>query len=85
VMHWATGNPEVSTNPWAVRKGPWKLIGNPSDPAKKLTFAEEDILYLVNLSQDSTESRNLKMDHPEVAAELLTLHNNWLKGVLDNR
>jgi arylsulfatase A-like enzyme len=85
VMHWATGNPEVTSNAWAVRKGDWKLLGNPSDPAKKLTFTEEDSLYLVNLSRDSTESKNLKMDHPEVAAELLNLHENWLKTVLENR
>ena len=85
VMHWATGNPEVTTNSWAVRKGPWKLLGNPFDPAKNLTFTEEDKIYLVNLSQDSTESKNLKMEHPEVTAELLMLHEDWLKGVLDAR
>ena len=85
VMHWATGNPEAMTNSWAVRKGPWKLLGNPQYPAKKLTFTEDDKLYLVNLSQDSTESKNLRMEHPEVAAELMMLHEDWLKDVLDNR
>lgn len=83
VMHWATGNPEVTTNSWAVRKGPWKLLGNPRDPAKKLSFTEDDKIYLVNLSQDSTESKNLKLAHPEITAELLLLHEDWLKEVLD--
>lgn len=85
VMHWATGNPEVTTNPWAVRKGSWKLLGNPSDPAKKLTFNKEDELYLVNLAQDSTESKNLRLEYPEVAAELHTLHRDWLKGILNSQ
>jgi len=84
VMHWATGNPEVTTNSWAVRKGPWKLLGNPSDPAKKLTFTKEDELYLVNLSQDSTESKNLSKEHPEVVSELVTLHQDWLNTVLNS-
>lgn len=85
VMFWATGNPEITSNSWAVRKGPWKLLGNPFDPAKKLSFSEEDKLYLVNLAQDSTESSNLAKQHPEVVSELNQLHTEWIKEILSQR
>ncbi|UZD21304.1 sulfatase-like hydrolase/transferase [Algoriphagus halophytocola] len=85
VMHWATGFPENENKAWAVRKGPWKLLGNPRDPSQKLTFTEEDKLYLVNLEQDSTESSNLSQKHPEVVSELLQLHEDWLAPILESR
>ena len=85
LMFWATGNPERINNSWAVRKGPWKLLGNPYDPTKKLSFSEEDKLYLVNLAQDSTESKNLAKQHPEVVSELNQLHKEWIKEILVQR
>lgn len=85
VMHWGTGLPENENSSWAVRKGSWKLLGNPRDPAGKLTFTEEDKLYLVNLEQDSTESGNLSQKHPEVVTELLQLHQDWLAPILESR
>jgi len=81
-MFWATGNPKVKTNSWAVRKGDWKLLGNPFDPRNELEFLESDSLYLVNLKQDSTESQNLASKHPEVLSELKAIHNNWRKEIL---
>jgi arylsulfatase A-like enzyme len=82
-MHWATGNPENPKAAWAVRKGPWKLLGNPTDPTNKLTFGEADQLYLVHLERDSTEVKNLARENPEVVAELLKLHEDWLSAILD--
>ncbi len=84
-MFWATGNPEVRTNSWAVRKGDWKLLGNPTDPRNELNFAEADSLYLVNLKQDSTESKNLAKEHPQVLLELKSLHDDWRKEILSQQ
>lgn len=79
-MYWGTGLPENENHPWAVRKGPWKLIGNPNDPTGKLQFSEADKLYLVNLESDSTEVRNLATQHPEKTHELHILYKNWIEN-----
>lgn len=78
-MFWGTGLPENENHPWAVRKGPWKLIGNPTDPTGKLHFSEADKLYLVNLESDSTEVRNLAPQHPDKTNELHILYKNWIE------
>ncbi|SHM74205.1 Arylsulfatase A [Cyclobacterium lianum] len=82
IMYWGTGNPENKNHPWAVRKGPWKLLGNPSDPTGKLTFSEEDKLYLVNLEMDETESRNLSSEYPKELNELHRLYEIWVQPFL---
>lgn len=84
-MFWATGNPEVTTNSWAVRKGDWKLLGNPRDPTSKLSFSESDSLYLVNLEMDESESKNLADEYPEILGELRGLHAKWLEEILARR
>ncbi|MFT7427216.1 MAG: arylsulfatase A-like enzyme [Algoriphagus sp.] len=85
LMHWGTGNPENPKAAWAVRKGPWKLLGNPTDPTKKLNFGEADKLYLVNLQQDSTEVKNLATENSEVVFELLKLHMDWIEEILNRK
>ncbi|GGZ27970.1 N-acetylgalactosamine-6-sulfatase [Echinicola pacifica] len=77
VLHWATGDPESTTDSWAVRKGNWKLLGNPWDSEKELTFGDEDKLYLVDMSKDSTETTNVAKQNPEILKELLKLHTDW--------
>ncbi|WP_163379259.1 sulfatase-like hydrolase/transferase [Cyclobacterium sp. SYSU L10401] len=78
VMYWATGFPDNENHPWAVRKGPWKLLGNPNDPTGNLNFGAADKLYLVNLEEDVTEAENLAADHPEILKELHQLYKNWV-------
>ncbi|WP_114750680.1 sulfatase-like hydrolase/transferase [Pleomorphovibrio marinus] len=85
IMHWGTGDPETEKYPWAVRKGDWKLLGNPRDPTGNLEFGENDNLYLVNLSQDSTESSNMANQHPEIVRELSSLQADWIKKIVENR
>jgi arylsulfatase A-like enzyme len=77
-MFWGTGNPENKKHAWAVRKGPWKLLGNPSDPTGKLTFTETDKLYLTNIEMDSTEHQNLGQQYPEKVEELSKMYENWI-------
>ncbi|SEI92685.1 Arylsulfatase A [Cyclobacterium xiamenense] len=80
-MYWATGRPENENHPWAVRKGPWKLLGNPTDPTGKLRFGDSDKLYLVNLETDSTEVKNLASMHPEKTIELHSLYKAWIEAI----
>ena len=75
ILYWHMGQgPEAQ---WAVRKGPWKLIGNPRDPTRpELTLPE---YFLTNLEKDPTETSNFIEAHPEVVAELLERYRTFDK------
>ena len=76
MLHWQTGvNAKAQ---WAVRRGDWKLIGNPMDPVHPDTLTKDDALFLSNPVDDPSESRNLAADHPETVRELRALHEAWL-------
>ena len=55
----------------AVRQGVWKYI----------TYYDTAASELYNLTQDVGETKNVAGDHPEVAARLARLHQDWLKAV----
>jgi arylsulfatase A-like enzyme len=79
VFHWQTGN---RNNPqWAVRSGPWKLIGNPQDTSNKAPITEADKLFLSNLETDVTEMTNMAADHPEIVKRLKAEHDEWIASV----
>ncbi|PPL01287.1 sulfatase-like hydrolase/transferase [Parapedobacter indicus] len=87
-LHWQTGSYDDSKSAWAVRKGDWKLLGNPMDPDPKWDptatgedFNGKDRLFLVQLSSDTGERTNRAGDHPEKVKELLGLHQRWLERV----
>lgn len=63
-LHW------YSDTTWAVRQGPWKLMGNRAKPT-----------MLVNLDTEITEKINLLEVHPEIADPLLQLHRKWIAEV----
>ncbi len=73
VLHWTIGNS------WAVRRGDWKLIGNPRDTSNKGPIGKDDRLFLVNLAEDISEMKNLTKQNPQVVAELKKLHEEWIK------
>ncbi len=74
VLHWATGQGEGAQ--WAVRKGDWKLIGNPVDPsAPKGTVLPK--LMLVNVADDPGEQTNLADIETARLSELQALHDRW--------
>ena len=65
-------------NQWAVRKGDWKLVGNPKDPSASGTLDKiNDSLFLVNLKNDPSEKTNLRFENPEKLMELINEYINW--------
>lgn len=63
-LHWSFADA------WAVRKGPWKLLGKGGDP-----------LSLANLDTDLEEKNNLIKDHPALVVDLLNQHKKWTEEV----
>ncbi|WP_127137618.1 sulfatase-like hydrolase/transferase [Flagellimonas oceanensis] len=81
VVYWQFGNYSDVKSQWAVRKGPWKLIGNVYEPMGKEKPSNLPSLYLVNLERDIAEKKNLAASNPKELTELLKLHKEWLKAV----
>ena len=63
-LHWLFGKS------WAVRRGPWKLIG-----------VETTARALVNLKNNIEENQNQLEDQPERVKELAKLHEDWILEV----
>lgn len=63
-LHWLFGDA------WAVRKGPWKLMGEGESPR-----------VLVNLENDLGEGSNQIKDQAGLTDELLKLHRKWIESV----
>ncbi|WP_298287464.1 sulfatase-like hydrolase/transferase [uncultured Lutibacter sp.] len=82
----ATNSPRTSAfwkygNQWVVRKGNWKLIGNPKDTSHKGTLDfENDALFLTNLQMDLSEMENLAKKYPEKVKELIQEYIAWEHG-----
>ncbi|UMB61046.1 sulfatase-like hydrolase/transferase [Lutibacter sp. A80] len=72
-------------NQWVVRKGDWKLIGNPKDTSNKgkLDF-NTDALFLVNLKIDNSEMKNLASEYPKIVEELLKDYISWEHGSIND-
>ena len=80
VLHWQVDEgPDVQ---WAVRAGPWKLIGNVRDTSDKnrgFTLSAADAkLFLSNLADDVGETHNHAAGQADVVDRLQTLHKQWL-------
>lgn len=74
VLHWQVGRGPNAQ--WAVRQGPWKLIGNAVDDAGVLS-EQDKRLFLSNLDADVGERRNLAADQPQIVEQLQALHRQW--------
>lgn len=81
VVYWQYGSYSDEHAQWAVRKGPWKLIGNVHEPSGSPKKHQLDPLFLVNLERDISEQENLAKSNPKKLEELLKLHKEWLKSV----
>lgn len=82
VVHWQTGGALDENSSWAVRSGDWKLLGNPRDPNRE-NLTEADSLFLVNLSEDIAEMKNVASHHPEQVEKLKKLHDSWVEEILE--
>jgi arylsulfatase A-like enzyme len=51
---------------WAVREGPWKIVGQGDD------------IFLANLALDPTETIDHAKSHRHVQNRLVDLHNRWI-------
>ena len=70
-FHWLTGR-----NQWAVRKGSWKLIGNPRDTSSPKAITSKR--FLANIEEDPGERENLAEQFPEQVRQLEKLHEQWV-------
>ena len=65
----------------AIRRGQWKLVLNGIDadgaPRDRRPLEGEDGVFLSNIEQDPGESRNLRRQHDNVAAELTGMLDRW--------
>ncbi len=75
VVHWQTGKGKNAQ--WAVRQGPWKLMGNVRDTAGEALSEADKKLFLANLERDVSEKSNLAADNPEVVVRLQKLRDEW--------
>jgi arylsulfatase A len=78
-LHWSEGLGENAQ--WAVRQGPWKLIGNPRDTSEKGDLNENDLLFLSNLEKDNTEMINFSEEYPDVLENLKIIHQQLLDDI----
>jgi arylsulfatase A-like enzyme len=81
VFYWQVGEYNDQNSQWAVRSGPWKLIGNANEPSSDGKKNNIEKLFLVNLDQDIEEQNNLAASNSQKLYELLELHRSWLKSV----
>lgn len=78
VVHWQTGR--GANAQWAVREGPWKLLGNARDTSTR-NAPKAPKLWLSNLDSDLSETRNFAEEKPEMVQRLLQAHESWVEGV----
>ncbi len=75
-LHWQVGGARNAQ--WAVRSGPWKLIGDcrdTTDGRKPIEIKN----FLANIEQDPSERRDFAGEHPETVQRLQSLHDQWAK------
>jgi len=67
---------------WAVRKGEWKLIGNPVE-TKDGNYREnlEEKYYLSNVVADPSESVNYYKQEPAIVKELMNLREQYVNSI----
>ena len=83
VFHWQSGRGFNAQPQWSVRQGRWKLLGNPNDTSKLAPLGDGDELFLVHLQEDPGERVNLRQKQPQLVDQLLKLHQDWAKEVVE--
>ena len=73
-LYWQVGLGAAAQ--WAVRSGPWKLIGSSRDTTdgrKPIDIKN----FLANIDLDPGEKQDFADEHPEVVTRLHQLHQQW--------
>ncbi len=79
-LYWHLGK---GTNvQWVVRKGPWKLLGNPKDNREPKSLAAGQQLFLANLDDDPSEQTDLSKHKPQIVSELQQLRQIYLDSLV---
>ena len=76
-FYWQRGYPEPYRN-IAVRKGPYKLVGQGGE------LPENEAFELFDLTSDRSEMRDLKTQKPEIAAELRQAFDAWYADIMQS-
>ncbi len=74
-LYWLLGRGPSAQ--WAVRQGDWKLLGNPRDPRQPNSLGKSDELFLVHLSEDISESKNVAAEYPDRVEQLQAIHTRY--------
>jgi arylsulfatase A-like enzyme len=85
-LYWRLGgNPDNAK--WVVREGDWKLLGNTSEnviPEGTTPLTKEDkARFLVNLSEDIGETKNVSTENPDVVKHLLELREQYEASIAE--
>ncbi|WP_146576137.1 sulfatase-like hydrolase/transferase [Neorhodopirellula pilleata] len=80
-FYWQLGNGKNAQ--WVVRKGDWKLLGNPTDRTDPGSLGKDDKLFLANLSQDPTEATNLATQYPDVVESLSQMQQRYAASITE--
>ena len=78
-LYWHLGGGDQPQ--WAVRKGRWKLLGNPTDRTNKAPLGNADKRFLVDLTKDPGEMINVAKANAEVVSELTGIRESVLATV----
>ena len=76
-LHWQTGRGKQ----WAVRQGDFKLVHNgpATDYKSRKLPAEKN--FLSDMTKDTTETKNIAENHPDIVERLTKLHNEWARNL----
>lgn len=78
--YWRLGGDSPKSK-WAVREGPWKLLGNVSEsvtPEETTPFTKKDqVFFLSNLETDIGEATNVVDQYPEIVERLIAIRERY--------
>ena len=73
ILYWHLGRGEKPQ--WVVRRGDWKLLGNPQDRRAPESLQGVEF-FLANLRDDPSETTNLAVAHADLVQELLGIRDD---------
>ena len=85
-LYWRLGGNPANAK-WVVREGDWKLLGNASEnviPEGTAPLTKDDkSRFLVNLSEDIGETKNVSAEHPDVVKRLVEVREQYEASIAE--